>query len=162
MSSPTLSPEQLEQICGLVADYITTQRAYYFPQSTSLPERDREHLRGFFSSMLLQDARIVVLKNERVSNPAFYESLRKMGFENLPDFAHLAAVTFSDVIVSHEPFTQRLLFHELVHVEQYRQLGIPRFAELYVRGFLAGGGYHGIPLEVNAYTLDARFERLSL
>jgi hypothetical protein len=34
-----------------------------------------------------------------------------------------------------------LLFHELVHVEQYRQLGIPRFAELYVRGFLSGGGY---------------------
>jgi hypothetical protein len=51
-----------------------------------------------------------------------------------------------------------LLFHELVHVEQYRQLGIPRFAELYVRGFL-GGGYDGIPLEINAYDLDGRFER---
>ncbi len=33
------------------------------------------------------------------------------------------------------------LFHELVHVEQYRQLGVPRFSELYVRGFLSGGRY---------------------
>jgi len=46
----------------------------------------------------------------------------------------------------------------LVHVEQYRQLGVPRFAGLYVRGFLNGGGYDGIPLEMNAYELGGRFE----
>ena len=50
-----------------------------------------------------------------------------------------------------------LLFHELVHVEQHRQLGIPRFADLYVRGFLSGGSYEAIPLEVNAYTLEEHF-----
>jgi len=44
-----------------------------------------------------------------------------------------------------------------VHVEQYRQLGIPRFSELYVRGFLNGGSYEAIPLEVNAYTVEDRF-----
>ena len=37
-------------------------------------------------------------------------------------------------------------------------LGIPRFSELYVRGFLSGGSYQAIPLEVNAYTLEGRFE----
>ena len=46
-----------------------------------------------------------------------------------------------------------------MHVEQYRQLGIPRFADLYVRGFLSGGSYEAIPLEVNAYTLEDRFKR---
>ena len=64
----------------------------------------------------------------------------------------MAAITFCDVVVSHEPFSDGLLFHELVHVEQYRQLGVPRFSELYV-GFLNGGGYEEISLEVNAYTL---------
>jgi hypothetical protein len=49
-------------------------------------------------------------------------------------------------------------FHELAHVEQYRQLGIPQFSELYVRGFLNGGSYEAIPLEVNAHTLEGRFE----
>src|ERR1039457_2000817 len=48
-------------------------------------------------------------------------------------------------------FTNGLLFHELVHVEQYRQLRIPRCSELYVDGFLTGVGYDGIPLEVHAY-----------
>jgi len=82
-----------------------------------------------------------------------------MGFTNLPSFSTMAAVTFCDVVVSHQPFSNGLLFHELVHVEQYRQLGIPRFAELYVRGFLSGDGYDGIPLEINAYGLGGRFER---
>jgi hypothetical protein len=71
----------------------------------------------------------------------------------------MAATTFGDVVVSHVAFTDGLLFHELVHVEQYRQLGIPRFSELYVRGFLSGSRYDGIPLEVNAYALGGQFER---
>jgi hypothetical protein len=84
--------------------------------------------------------------------------LAEMGFANLPDFSQMAAITFSDVVISHVPFTNRLLFHELVHVEQYHQLGIPRFSELYVWGFLSGGGYDGIPLEMHAYALGTRFE----
>ena len=112
---------------------------------------------GFFSPELLDRARLVVLTGTRVENPPFYPMLVGMGFRNLPDFSLMAAITFCDVVVSHQRFTDRLLFHELVHVEQYRQLGIPRFAELYVRGFLVGGGYDGIPLEVNAYSLDTRF-----
>lgn len=61
-------------------------------------------------------------------------------------------------VVSHGAVVDGLLFHELVHVEQYRQLRVPRFPGLYVRGFLSGGGYNGIPLEVNAYALGRQFE----
>jgi hypothetical protein len=53
--------------------------------------------------------------------------------------------------------TPSLLFHELVYLIQYRQLGIPAFANRYVNGFLAGGGYNDLPLERCAYELDARF-----
>jgi hypothetical protein len=84
--------------------------------------------------------------------------LAGMGFSNLPDFSQMAATTFGDVVVTHVAFTDGLLFHELLHVEQYRQLGVPRFSELYVRGFLSGGGYDGIPLEANAYALGRQFE----
>jgi hypothetical protein len=82
-----------------------------------------------------------------------------MGFEAaaLPDFAHMAAITFIDTVVSHEGFTDRLLFHELVHVVQYEKLGLVEFAARYVRGFLSGGSYEAIPLERNASELDARF-----
>jgi hypothetical protein len=82
-----------------------------------------------------------------------------MGFEPaaLPNFGLMAAITFVDTVVSHEPFTDRLLFHELVHVVQYENLGLEGFADKYVRGFLSGGSYDGIPLEMNAYELDGRF-----
>ena len=114
---------------------------------------------GFFSPHLLDGTRLLVLQGERVANPDFYPMLRSLGFNNLPDQSRMGAITFCDVVVSHEAFSNGLLFHELVHVEQYRQLGIPRFSELYVRGFLDGGSYEAIPLEVNAYALGDRFEQ---
>jgi hypothetical protein len=113
---------------------------------------------GFFSPQLIDDTRLLVLSGERVANPEFYPMLRNLGFNNLPDQSTMAAITFRDQVLSHVPFSDGLLFHELVHVEQYRQLGIPRFAELYVLGFLKGGSYEAIPLEVNAYALGGRYE----
>jgi hypothetical protein len=50
-----------------------------------------------------------------------------------------------------------LLFHELVHVVQFRLLGVQRFARLYTRGFLSTGSYLGIPLERCARDLESRF-----
>jgi hypothetical protein len=113
---------------------------------------------GFFSPQFIDDTRVLILRGERVSNPDFYPMLTNLGFHNLPDQSTMAAITLSDKVVSHVEFTDGLLFHELVHVEQYRQLGVPRFAELYVHGFLSGGSYEAIPLEVNAYALGGRYE----
>ena len=115
-------------------------------------------MNDFFSPQLMEGVRLLVLQRERVDNPDFYSMLKSMGFNNLPVQSTMGAITFFDVVVSHEVFSNGLLFHELVHVEQYRQLGIPRFSDLYVRGFLTGGSYEAIPLEVNAYTLGGRFE----
>src|SRR6266576_6182962 len=61
--------------------------------------------------------------------------------------------------------TMGLLFHEFVHVLQYRLLGVQEFARRYVDGWLAGKGfldrpdlrYVSIPLERQAYDLQARF-----
>jgi hypothetical protein len=158
MMVPQLTPEQITQVSGLVSQYITTQRERYAPRAIQLSAHQRAAMNGFFSPQLLDGTRLLVLRGERVSNPEFYPMLRGLGFKNLPDQSAMGAITFSDVVVSHEPFSAGLLFHELVHVEQYRQLGIPRFSELYVQGFLNGGSYEAIPLEVNAYTLGGRFE----
>ena len=153
-------PTQVErEIAGIVAGFIREQNAKYSSRAGAIDERLRKLVAPFFRPDLLAATRVVVLNGDRVPNPSIYKALREMGLEQLPDFADMAAVTFNDVIVSHQPFTARLLFHELVHAEQYRQLGVERFAELYVRGFLNGGGYDGIPLEVNAYALDTSFSR---
>ena len=156
---PNLTPEQIAQVSTLVAQYITTQRDKYAPRAIPLSAQQKTEMAGFFSPQLLEDARLLVLSGERVRNPDFYLMLRSMGFNNLPDQSTMGAVTFSDTVVSHGPFTDGLLFHELVHVEQYQQLGTSRFSELYVRGFLRAGGYDGIPLERNAYMLGESYEK---
>ncbi len=158
MPTPRLAPEQITQVSGLVAQYISTQREKYAPRAIQLSGQQRAAMKGFFSPQLLEGVRLLGLQGGRVANPDFYPILRGLGFKNLPDQSRMGAITFCDVVVSHEPFYDGLLFHELVHVEQYRQLGIPSFSELYVCGFLNGGSYEAIPLEVNAYTLEGRFE----
>jgi len=158
MNVPRLSPELIAQLSGLVAQYISTQRGKYAARAVPLSAQQKAAISGFFSAQVIDGARLVVLQGERVSNPDFYPMLRNLGFNNLPDQSAMGAITYSDVVVSHEPFSNGLLFHELVHVEQYRQLGIPRFSELYVNGFLNGGSYEAIPLEINAYSLGGRFE----
>lgn len=158
MPSPQLTPEQVRQLSAAVEQYITAQREAYLPTGNPLTREQRLVVEGHFILAVLNKARLVVLQKSRVQNPSFYPQLRQLGFRNLPDFGMMAAITFGNVVVSHQPFTPKLLFHELVHVEQYRQLGIQQFSNLYVRGFLTGGGYDGIPLERNAYMLGARFE----
>jgi len=158
MATTRLTPYQINSVSGFEIQHIASQREKYPPQAIPLAAQQKAALASFFSQQLLEGTRLLVLREERVANPDFYPMLKGLGFTNLPDQASMAAITFSDVVVSHEQFSNGLLFHELVHVEQYRQLGIPRFSELYVRGFLNGGGYEAIPLEVNAYTLGGRFK----
>jgi len=141
MPTPQLTPDRIAQVSGLVAQYISMQQETYGHRAVRLSAQQRAAMWGFFSPQLLESTRLLVLQGERVANPDFYPMLRSLGFNNLPDQSAMAAITFCDVVVSHEPFSNGLLFHELVHVEKYRQLGIPRFSELYVRGFLNGGSY---------------------
>jgi hypothetical protein len=156
-TTPKLTPDQVAQVSELVAGYISAQRGKYAPRAIPLSTQQRAPLEPFFAREVLDNVRVLVHEGERVPNPEFYPMLRGLGFRNLPDQSAMGAITFSDVVVSHEPFSPGLLFHEFVHVEQYRQLGIPRFSELYVNGFLNGGSYEAIPLEVNAYSLGGRF-----
>ena len=59
---------------------------------------------------------------------------------------------------------ERLLAHELVHVRQWRELGVARFLWCYLSAYLRGraGGlrhneaYRAIPLEVEARRLTGR------
>ena len=135
MATPRLTPEQIAQVSDLVTHYIATQCERYASRAIPLSVPERALMDGFFSPQLIDGTRLLVLQGEWVANPDFYPMLRSLGFNNLPDQSAMAAITFCDVVVSHGPFSNGLLFHELVHVEQYRQLGIPRFSELYVRGF---------------------------
>ena len=151
---PSLSSEQIATFTQAVAQYIRAQRSHYYPRAVALSFS--ELWSRFLSPIDLQRIRVIQPGQERVPNPPFYAELKKLGFTGLPDFTSMGAITFDDVVVFHEPLTPQLIFHEMVHIVQYRLLGIDDFARLYVRGYLHGG-YDGTPLEVCAYELDGRF-----
>jgi len=151
---PALSSEQAASFAQAVAQYIRAQRAHYYTRA--VPLTFSELWSRFFSSVDLQRIRVIQPGMERVPNPPFYAELEQLGFTGLPDFTSMAAITFDDVVVFHQAMTPQLIFHEMVHIVQYRLLGIDDFARLYVRGYLLGG-YEGTPLEVCAYELDGRF-----
>jgi len=152
-----LNDSQAEWIKNQVREYILSQRTHYCRYARPLKRTEVSALTGFFPPQILKTVRLCFLQGGRIESPAFYEQLRQWGTSNLPCFEQMAAITLVDVIVSHVPIDEQLLFHELVHVAQYRVLGPDEFARRYVRGFLHGGAYEKIPLEMQAYELDGRF-----
>jgi hypothetical protein len=157
MDLKNLPPAMVSQLVSMVESYISDSRKKYAPEAVALSDAQRAAMQPFFPAEILEGVRLSVLRGKRVPNPSMYPMAKMMGIRNLPDFSQMAAITFVDVIVSHEEVTDDLLFHELVHVVQYAQLGLKEFAARYVNGFVQGGSYEEIPLEKNAYSLEARF-----
>ena len=106
MSAPLLTPDQITEVSDLVAGYITDQREKALPHAVPLSSEQRASLDSIFLPQVL-DTRLLVLGETRVENPTFYPMLRQMGFTNLPNFSTMAAVTFCDVVVSHQAHAGR-------------------------------------------------------
>jgi hypothetical protein len=157
MDLTKLSPAMISQLATMVEDYISSSRKKYAAKAVPLTDAQRAAMLPFFPVEILDGARICVLRGSRVPNPSMYSMAKMMGIRNLPDFAGMAAITFVDVIVSHEEVTDALLFHELVHAAQFVQLGLKDFSSRYVNGFIHGGSYEEIPLEKHARLLEQRF-----
>jgi len=155
MSRLPLTPGRITELISNVVSFIEDQRRTHAPESRALSSPERASLAVHFSHDVLDQVRLTRVK--RLQNPPFYADLEQIGFQNLPQFRRMSAVTFVDVIVAQGEFIPSLLFHELVHVVQYKELGLQRFAELYVRGFLETGEYLSIPLERVAYHLEGLF-----
>lgn len=121
-------------------------------------------LAPFFPPETLAAARVAVVP--RVPLSRILRLARRLGVSAV-DADRLLGITYVDTIVvprhrsdPHEVDGVSLstLFHELVHIEQARQLGVRGFVERYIRGWLENGRtYAAIPLEQDAYALERRF-----
>ena len=140
-----------------VAGYLHDQRERFFPEGSPLSEEQRRIAARFFSPALLDAVGIVELTRRRLEKPPFYAEAKARGVSNLPDIAHMASLTFEDVLVFQQSPADRTLFHALVHAVQYQMLGLERYTELFVRGFLRVGSHFLVPLVAHAFALDSRF-----
>lgn len=146
----------VKAVCCLI-DYLWSQREAHFANGAPLRSRPKQTLEPFFSPALLDRVRTVELHGRRVSPPPFYREAQEAGIENLPELTHMASLTFLDVIVFSDQIDERRLFHGLIHATQFYVLGLPRYADLFVRAFLRTGAHFTVPLESHAFSMEAEF-----
>ena len=158
-SSAKLNEEQANEISTSIASYIQLQRNRYFPSATPLSAQLKSVMQPFFSPSLIGHLRTVELRGENLPEPPFYSKAGELGFSNLPSFTEMKALTFMDVVVSKERITDNALFHALVHAVQFQLLGLQRYVNLLVRGFLRTHAHFAVPLEAHAFALTSKFDR---
>ena len=161
-SGVPLDPAEVTEarISGMVSGvmaYLRQERDLYSRASEPLDPVWRAAVQAYFSEPLLGSIRTVTLKEARIPPPPFYSEAMALSSGNFPDFVHLASFTYLDTIVFHDEIALRTLFHGLVHAVQMAVLGLDRYTDLYVRGFVNCRSWIAIPLEAQAYQLDTRF-----
>lgn len=145
------------EVMDRVSTYLRQQRDHYFASARPLTEQHKALMRPYFAASLLDHVRVVELDGKRLPNLPFYREAKALGFEHLPEFAHMASVTLIDVVVFNEKLTERSLFHALVHAVQFQVLGLDHCTELFVRSF--GNAQFIVPLDAHAFSLESRFAR---
>ena len=143
--------------------WVQAERERLRPTARMLTASEKAAFHPFFEADILDTARIRHVPV--IKNPGFYRDLEAMGIPPPLDFTAMEGITFVDTILisqrhhPHEPPSLPLLFHELVHLVQYKILGPALFIDRYVWGwFRAGQSYAEIPMEQDAYQLQALFE----
>lgn len=162
-----LGEEDLALIMREGAAWIAEQRDLHNPAARPLDRHERRAFATFFEPELLDSAR--VLRVERIENPGFYSFFEEAGKPIPIDFTRASGIALLDTILvvesrvpSDGPSWLPLIFHELVHLAQYRHLGLPAYIERYVGGWTENGfSYRAIPLEDQAYDLAERYGRAS-
>lgn len=140
-----------------VRQYFRDQRKEYRPKGTPLDAHRSGLMEPFFPSTMLEGIRIVELRNRRIANPPFHAEAKALGLTNLPELPHMDSLTFEDVVIFPSEITDRRLFHGLVHAVQIMVLGLERYTELLVRGHLRAHSHSAAPLEMQAFSLEAKF-----
>lgn len=142
--------------------WVQAQREEHRPSARPLDDREVDALERFFGPVIMNLASLKIVP--RIPNPSFYPMLRATGIPVI-DFSQMHGITFVDTILissEHTPagaLPLSLVFHELVHVVQYDQVGVDEFIGRYVRGWFGSGQqYAAIPIERQAYELQARFD----
>lgn len=143
--------------------WLWEQRELHRAKGRRLTKDERQPLQDYYDAQVLDN--VLVATVNRISNPPFYDELTGSGFPIL-DLSGSAGITFIDCVVVRRPFQQHfpswisILFHELVHVVQFEILGPRKVLETYLQAWEQNGyQYHDVPFEIQAYRLEARFER---
>ncbi len=150
------------QIESTVA-WLSEWRERLRPQSVSIAEADKEYLAAYFRETTIDHVTYAV--DEEMPNPPAFEAMaREGGAMPLNLSANANGIPFIDTILisrrssEHDAWRRQCLFHEMVHIVQFDQLGLDRWAELYVSGSAAFGyRYMKNPMELDCQVLEHQY-----
>jgi hypothetical protein len=145
--------ERLRELADWGVSLWRENRERYAPRAKELPAELKLAMVPFFPARLLEQIRYVQLHGEYVELPQ--EKLRE--FSDFPRSEHQHGFMFIDVLVMNQPLTERKLFHSLVHAAQIDAVGIRSYMETYMLALGKTRAYIGVPFEIQAFNLEARF-----
>lgn len=133
------------------------QRLEHATASRSVAELGLPRLAEHFASTLLDAARVIAV--EQVPTPPLEQWGLPGDVADAKTISDPAGLTLGDLIFVRRGLEtdESLVFHELVHVIQWRSLGSRAFLAMYGL-LLLRQGYHTHPLEETAYALQRRFD----
>jgi hypothetical protein len=139
--------------------WIGARRRAYLRVGRALSRGELLMLGPYFGESLLASVRIAEV--ERIESPGLYGMLRALRLPCPPDLSTVSGMAFGNaVVLARSGRELSVLFHELVHVVQWRELGVRGFVARYVREWVeSGGAYLDIPMERMAFEMQGRFDQ---
>jgi hypothetical protein len=151
-----MTPEEFQTLYPHVIDWIRQTLDAHANEAKSVASLRFPRLSQYFSEELLTSTKVVVI--DRVPMPP----LSSMGLSRFAEFERgdFDAITYLDTffVKRRSAVAERLHFHELIHVVQWRSLGPEAFLEAYAAG-LENFGYRDSPLESMAYNAEDLFSQ---
>ena len=136
--------------------WIRHRRGVYREVGAPIGGEDARVLARYFSAPVLACVRVAVV--ERVEEAWVFEVMRAVGARLPVEMGTVSGMAFGDAVVLARGAGLSTLFHEMVHVVQYRALGLGGFAREYVKGWVESGSYEGIALERVVFEMQRRFD----
>ncbi len=130
--------------------------------SRMLSDEELAGLHGYFERDLLSTVRVALM--DQIPNPPFFSSLPELGLPvpwNYSEQPGLALIDTAVISPKRVPSGRwmSVLFHELVHLQQFQALGVSKFVARYVQGLFANGfDYAALPMERQAEDLQLRYD----
>lgn len=146
--------QRLQRALPQVEQWIDTLHARHLRESTRVSDAGLPRLAASFPTALLGATRVASVATIPFPPVSAYGLPEFQAMADMP----MAGITFRDMYFVHPSYSSEgVHFHEMIHVVQWKTLGVRPFLLTYALGILQNG-YEQSPLEAIAFESQARFE----
>ena len=149
-----MTPEEFQTFYPPLLNWLRATLSAHAGMAQAVASRAFSRLPLYFSKETLGSTKVVLVNSLPIP------PLSKMGLTRFAEFERVDfdGITYLDTVFLKQVHSKNevILFHELIHVIQWRLLGPDRFLYSYANG-LERFGYRQSPLEVMAYDVERMF-----